>query len=187
MASGSLPRPRIPGPNTRGDETAEDGRVGIAQAISTRDKLGRSTCGEAGLKPDDRMSANVVRGISRSAERTETRRRASCEWSGSCSFPRWSYSSCVNGDELTPEERAWVAADDRLRSATEDILLWFEDLSDARIREAVKAAGGIWVSGSFGMGPRARRPGHRGCARRARARQRQRQRVELGMNASRSA
>lgn len=39
------------------------------------------------------------------------------------------------------------------RGATEDIDLWFEDLSDPRIAEAVRAAGGIWVSGSFGMGP----------------------------------
>ena len=39
------------------------------------------------------------------------------------------------------------------RGATEDIDLWFEDLEDARIADAVRAAGGIWVSGSFGMGP----------------------------------
>jgi hypothetical protein len=39
------------------------------------------------------------------------------------------------------------------RGATEDIDLWFEDLSDPRIGAAVRAAGGIWVSGSFGMGP----------------------------------
>lgn len=39
------------------------------------------------------------------------------------------------------------------RGATEDIDLWFEDLADPRIAEAVRAAGGIWVSGSFGMGP----------------------------------
>jgi hypothetical protein len=36
------------------------------------------------------------------------------------------------------------------RGATEDIDLWFESLSDPRIGEAVRAAGGIWVSGSFG-------------------------------------
>jgi len=39
------------------------------------------------------------------------------------------------------------------RGATEDIDLWFEDVRDPRIAEAVRAAGGIWVSGSFGMGP----------------------------------
>ncbi|MCG8555830.1 MAG: hypothetical protein MJD61_11175 [Proteobacteria bacterium] len=39
------------------------------------------------------------------------------------------------------------------RGATEDIDLWFENVTDSRIGEAVKAAGGIWVSGSFGMGP----------------------------------
>lgn len=39
------------------------------------------------------------------------------------------------------------------RGATEDIYLWFEDVRDPRIAEAVRAAGGIWVSGSFGMGP----------------------------------
>lgn len=38
------------------------------------------------------------------------------------------------------------------RGATEDIDLWFEDLSDPRIAQAVRAAGGIWVSESFGMG-----------------------------------
>lgn len=39
------------------------------------------------------------------------------------------------------------------RGSTEDIDLWFEDTSDIRIAEAVRAAGGIWISGSFGMGP----------------------------------
>ncbi len=39
------------------------------------------------------------------------------------------------------------------RGATEDIDLWFEDLADPRIGEAVNAAGGIWVSGTFGMTP----------------------------------
>ena len=39
------------------------------------------------------------------------------------------------------------------RGATEDIDLWFESLSDPRIGEAVRAAGGIWISGSFGSGP----------------------------------
>jgi hypothetical protein len=39
------------------------------------------------------------------------------------------------------------------RGATEDIDLWFEDVTDARIGEAARASGGIWISGSFGMGP----------------------------------
>jgi predicted nucleotidyltransferase len=39
------------------------------------------------------------------------------------------------------------------RGATEDIDLWFEDVNDPRIPEAVRAAGGIWISGSFGLGP----------------------------------
>ncbi len=39
------------------------------------------------------------------------------------------------------------------RGATEDIDLWFEDLSDSRIADAVRHAGGIWISSSFGMGP----------------------------------
>ncbi len=39
------------------------------------------------------------------------------------------------------------------RGATEDIDLWFADLSDAQIAECVKTAGGVWVSASFGMGP----------------------------------
>jgi predicted nucleotidyltransferase len=37
------------------------------------------------------------------------------------------------------------------RGATEDVDLWFEDVADPRIAEAVRAAGGVWVSGSFGM------------------------------------
>ena len=39
------------------------------------------------------------------------------------------------------------------RGATEDIDLWFEDLTDARTAAAVRRAGGIWVSGALGMGP----------------------------------
>jgi predicted nucleotidyltransferase len=38
-------------------------------------------------------------------------------------------------------------------TATRDIDVWFEDTSDRRIAEAVGEAGGIWVSGSFGMRP----------------------------------
>jgi hypothetical protein len=37
--------------------------------------------------------------------------------------------------------------------ATQDIDLWFEDLADPRIGDAARAAGGIWVSGSYGMRP----------------------------------
>jgi hypothetical protein len=40
-----------------------------------------------------------------------------------------------------------------VRGATEDIDLWFESLGDPRIGDAVHAAGGVWVSGAFGMGP----------------------------------
>jgi predicted nucleotidyltransferase len=39
------------------------------------------------------------------------------------------------------------------RGATEDIDLWFEDVTDPRIGEAAREAGGIWVSGAFAMGP----------------------------------
>ena len=39
------------------------------------------------------------------------------------------------------------------RGVTEDIDLWFEDVTDPRIAEAVRAAGGIWISDAFGMGP----------------------------------
>ena len=39
------------------------------------------------------------------------------------------------------------------RIATVDMDLWFEDLNDPRIAEAAKAAGGVWVSGAFGMQP----------------------------------
>jgi predicted nucleotidyltransferase len=38
-------------------------------------------------------------------------------------------------------------------TATRDIDLWFEDVSDLRIGEAVREANGIWISGSFGMRP----------------------------------
>jgi predicted nucleotidyltransferase len=39
------------------------------------------------------------------------------------------------------------------RGMTEDIDLWFERTDDPRIGEAVRAAGGVWVSGNFGMMP----------------------------------
>ncbi len=39
------------------------------------------------------------------------------------------------------------------RGATEDIDLWFENVMDPRVADAVRAAGGIWISGAFGMGP----------------------------------
>jgi hypothetical protein len=71
---------------------------------------------------------------------------------------------------LTTAERVFLAELDRLgvrfmvvgmsgaliqgaRGATEDIDLWFEDVTDLRIAEAARASGGIWISGSFGMGP----------------------------------
>jgi predicted nucleotidyltransferase len=38
-------------------------------------------------------------------------------------------------------------------TATKDIDLWFENLADPSIGAAVQEAGGIWVSGSFGMRP----------------------------------
>jgi predicted nucleotidyltransferase len=39
------------------------------------------------------------------------------------------------------------------RVATEDIDLWFEDVSDRRIDEAARRVGGIWFPGHFGMQP----------------------------------
>ena len=36
-------------------------------------------------------------------------------------------------------------------TATQDIDLWFERLDDSRIREAVDAAGGVWISGGVGL------------------------------------
>lgn len=38
-------------------------------------------------------------------------------------------------------------------TGTRDIDLWFEDLTDPRIAGAIRSAGGIWVSGSFGIRP----------------------------------
>lgn len=38
-------------------------------------------------------------------------------------------------------------------TATRDIDIWFEDISDLRIGDAVREADGIWISGSFGMRP----------------------------------
>jgi hypothetical protein len=38
-------------------------------------------------------------------------------------------------------------------SVTDDLELWFEDLNDPRIGQAVREAGGIYLSGSFGMAP----------------------------------
>jgi hypothetical protein len=38
-------------------------------------------------------------------------------------------------------------------TATQDVDLWFESTADAKIGEAARAAGGIWVSGAFGMRP----------------------------------
>ena len=39
------------------------------------------------------------------------------------------------------------------RVATEDVDLWFADTADTRIGEAARRAGGLWISGSFGMQP----------------------------------
>ena len=38
-------------------------------------------------------------------------------------------------------------------TGTRDIDIWFEDTTDPRISAAVHEAGGIWISGSFGMQP----------------------------------
>lgn len=38
-------------------------------------------------------------------------------------------------------------------ASTQDLDLWFESLSDPRIAAAVRAAGGIYISSSFGMQP----------------------------------
>ena len=38
-------------------------------------------------------------------------------------------------------------------TATRDIDLWFEDLSDVRIGQAIREAGGIWIPAHFGMRP----------------------------------
>jgi hypothetical protein len=38
-------------------------------------------------------------------------------------------------------------------TGTRDIDIWFEDTTDPRIGAAVRKAGGIWISGSFGMQP----------------------------------
>jgi hypothetical protein len=38
-------------------------------------------------------------------------------------------------------------------TATRDIGMWFEDISDPRIGDAVREVHGIWISGSFGMRP----------------------------------
>jgi len=71
---------------------------------------------------------------------------------------------------LTPHERAVLSALNRhgvrfmlvglsaavlqgANTATRDIDLWLEDSTDPKIGEAVREAGGIWVSGSFGARP----------------------------------
>lgn len=38
-------------------------------------------------------------------------------------------------------------------TATRDIAIWFEDVKDLRIGDAVRESNGIWVSGAFGMRP----------------------------------
>jgi predicted nucleotidyltransferase len=76
----------------------------------------------------------------------------------------------AEGSALNPGERAVLDALNRhgvrfmlvglsaallqgANTATQDIDLWFEDLADPRIAAAIREAGGIWVSGSFGMRP----------------------------------
>jgi hypothetical protein len=39
------------------------------------------------------------------------------------------------------------------RGATDDLDLWFENLSDPRIAQAAERAGGIYISGTFGLRP----------------------------------
>jgi predicted nucleotidyltransferase len=39
------------------------------------------------------------------------------------------------------------------RVATDDIDLWFASIDDARLGEAARRAGGLWVAGHFGMQP----------------------------------
>ncbi len=39
------------------------------------------------------------------------------------------------------------------RGSTEDVDVWFEDVSDTRIAEAITSVGGYWASGSFGLMP----------------------------------
>jgi predicted nucleotidyltransferase len=38
-------------------------------------------------------------------------------------------------------------------TATRDIDLWFADTSDPRLRDAIREANGIWISGTFGARP----------------------------------
>lgn len=71
---------------------------------------------------------------------------------------------------LAPSERAFLEALNRLgvrylvvgmsaallqgaRGVTEGVDLWFERTNDPRIGESARAAGGFWISGSFGMRP----------------------------------
>ena len=39
------------------------------------------------------------------------------------------------------------------RGATEDVDLWFEDVSDPRISSAASEVGGFWAGGAFGLMP----------------------------------
>jgi hypothetical protein len=71
---------------------------------------------------------------------------------------------------LEPGERTFLAALDELRVpylivgvtaavmqgaplVTQDIDIWFEDRTDARLQEAATRAGGVYVPGHFGMMP----------------------------------
>ena len=39
------------------------------------------------------------------------------------------------------------------RGATDNIDLWFQNIADPQIGQAARSVGGIWISGSFGLGP----------------------------------
>ena len=76
----------------------------------------------------------------------------------------------MDGSVLAPAERAFLDALNALgvrfivvgmsaallqgaTGATQDIDLWFEDSSDARIAEAARRAGGFYAMASFGLRP----------------------------------
>jgi hypothetical protein len=55
----------------------------------------------------------------------------------------------VKESEFGPEDRAWLDANEALwRRARE-----FSDLSDSRLAEAARRAGGIWIARHLGMQP----------------------------------
>jgi hypothetical protein len=61
--------------------------------------------------------------------------------------------SAFTSGERAPLEALGAAVLQGANTGTRDIDLWFESLSDPRIAEAVRDAGGIWISGSLGMRP----------------------------------